>query len=310
MNIIAGADGDLWFTDPGANAIGRIALSTAKANERFIFADHLQVFPMPTTNSGVYGLAAAPDGTVWFTEQNAIRIGSITTSGKITDYPCTQRDERPTAITVSRDGAIWYSGLAIITETNSADAIVPFVLNGQPKFVVMLPNLNPGGMLSITFGPDGNLWYAASKSTPNDIAYFDPARMLNDPHKYSKAFDLPKPNSEPLSITTGPDGNLWFVERSTNRIGRITPTGAIKEYPIPTPNAGLNSITVGPNGNFLWFTEHDANKIGRINAATGEVTEYPVPTPNAGLTSITARPGNGDVWFTESNVGKIGIANA
>ncbi|HEX8036911.1 MAG TPA: SMP-30/gluconolactonase/LRE family protein [Ktedonobacterales bacterium] len=253
LSIIAGADGNLWFTDPGANAI-----------ERITPGGHVQAFAVPTANSGVYGIARAADGILWFTEQNAIRIGSVDTSGKITDYPGAARDQRPTDITVARDGTIWYSGLAITTGNNYADAIVPFVLNGQPKFVVMLPYLNSGGMLSITVGHDGNLWYAASKSTPNHIAYFDPVNFLNDPQKYGKDFGLPMPNSEPLSITTDPDGNLWFVERSTNRIGRITPTGAITEFPVPTHNAGLYSITAGPDGN-LWFTERTAGKIGRIH---------------------------------------------
>ena len=31
------------------------------------------------------------------------------------------------------------------------------------------------------------------------------------------------------SIAKGPDGNLWFTERSRNRIGRITPNGVITE---------------------------------------------------------------------------------
>jgi streptogramin lyase len=287
LSIIAGADGNLWFTDPGANAIGRITPD-----------GHVQEFAVPTADSGVLEIARAADGTLWFTEQNAIRIGSVDTSGKITDYPGSTHDQRPTAITVARDGTIWYTGRN--TTPEFANALLPFSPHGTTQFVWMLPVPNLG-WLSITMGPDGNLWFTEFNSSR--IGRLIPTTDFNKRLTAFKEYDLSTPNSGPLSITTGPDGNLWFVERGTNRIGRITPAGEVKEYPVPTPNAGLNSITAGPDGN-LWFTEFDANKIGRITP-TGEVKEYPVPTHNAGLYSITAGP-DGNLWFTERTAGKIG----
>jgi virginiamycin B lyase len=42
-------------------------------------------YPIPTANSSPNGIAAGPDGALWFTE-NA-KIGRITTAGAITEYP-------------------------------------------------------------------------------------------------------------------------------------------------------------------------------------------------------------------------------
>jgi streptogramin lyase len=42
-------------------------------------------------------------------------------------------------------------------------------------------------------------------------------------------FPIPTPNSQPLGITPGPDGALWFTENEGNKIGRITTAGAITE---------------------------------------------------------------------------------
>jgi virginiamycin B lyase len=67
------------------------------------------------------------------------------------------------------------------------------------------------------------------------------------------------------SITSGPDGALWFTEDSVNKIGRITTAGVITEFPVPTAGSGLRGITTGPDG-ALWFTENFSNKIGRITA--------------------------------------------
>jgi streptogramin lyase len=69
------------------------------------------------------------------------------------------------------------------------------------------------------------------------------------------AFPLPGPGSSPESITTGPDGNLWFTELYGNKIGRITTNGTITEFPLPRSGGRLTQITAGPDGN-LWFTKN------------------------------------------------------
>src|SRR5262252_6287005 len=54
-------------------------------------------------------------------------------------------------------------------------------------------------------------------------------------------------NNRPQGITRGPDGNLWFTETSTDRIGRITPAGVVTEFSAGiTPGSGPNEITAGP----------------------------------------------------------------
>src|SRR5712691_6897428 len=63
---------------------------------------------------------------------------------------------------------------------------------------------------------------------------------------------FPIPNSQPLYITAGPDGNLWFTDYGQIAIGRITTSGAITEFPIPQ-GSQPEGITLGPDGN-LWFT--------------------------------------------------------
>jgi streptogramin lyase len=66
-----------------------------------------------------------------------------------------------------------------------------------------------------------------------------------------------------VSITNGPDGNVWFTEVAANRIGVITPSGTIAEYTIPTPVSGPFGITLGPDNN-LWFTEFNTGQIGKV----------------------------------------------
>jgi len=54
----------------------------------------------------------------------------------------------------------------------------------------------------------------------------------------------------------------------------------------------------------LWFTEPQANRIGRINTK-GLITEYRLPNPNSNPWGITEGP-DGGIWFTEQGGSKIG----
>jgi streptogramin lyase len=120
-------------------------------------------------------------------------------------------------------------------------------------------------------------------------------------------YPLPSPNSDPTSITTGPDGNLWFVENEVGGgVGEINPTThAIAVFPIPTANSTPAAISAGPDGN-LWFTDEVSGKIGEVNATTHAVSEFPVPYSLVPL-AITAGP-DGNLWFTTWN-GVIGTIN-
>ena len=57
--ITAGPDGALWFTEIGANKIGRITTLGVVTNE----------FTVPTANSDPVFISVGPDGALWFTEQ-------------------------------------------------------------------------------------------------------------------------------------------------------------------------------------------------------------------------------------------------
>jgi virginiamycin B lyase len=81
----------------------------------------------------------------------------------------------------------------------------------------------------------------------------------------------------PLSLTSGPDGNLWFAGEGAGPsgnggipggVGSIDPgSGDITRFATPTPISGiggtLDGITAGPDGN-LWFTETNVNQIGQV----------------------------------------------
>ena len=58
-----GPDGDLWYTAPTRNAIGRITPTGLGAE-----------FSIPTSPGGPLGIVAGPDGNLWFSERDGDRI--------------------------------------------------------------------------------------------------------------------------------------------------------------------------------------------------------------------------------------------
>jgi len=53
-------------------------------------------------------ITKGPDGNLWFTEQNG-RIGRISPSGLVTEYPTPSASGSPYGIAVGSDGNIWFT---------------------------------------------------------------------------------------------------------------------------------------------------------------------------------------------------------
>jgi virginiamycin B lyase len=64
--MAAGPDGNVWFTEYGANQIGRVTPSGS-----------ISEFSLPTPDSAPYGIVAGPDGKMWFVESGTNRLASI-----------------------------------------------------------------------------------------------------------------------------------------------------------------------------------------------------------------------------------------
>jgi streptogramin lyase len=302
--ITAGPDHNLWFTDYGTGAIGRITPTGSH-----------QEFPLPISDSLPNDITAGPDGNLWFTEYNSGAIGRITPKGSLKDiqgslqeFPLPDRRSGPVGITVGPDGDLWFTefgsgAIGRITPQGSLQDIQ----SSLQEFPLPISDSQPN---DLTVGPDGNLWFTEFGS--GVIGRITPQGSL----QHIQEFPLPNRGSGPADLTVGPDGNLWFTEQRTDAIGRITPQGSLQdiqhslqEFPLPDPDSQPNDITVGPDHN-LWFSEFGSGKIGRITPTgslqdiRGSLLEYALPLgekpPN-----ITVGP-DGNLWFTDYASSQIG----
>lgn len=268
--IVTGPDGNLWFTEAGRNAVGRMApdgtltefelsgavvipLGIAAGSDGNLWVTSINpvisrvtpsgvvtTFTVPTPNGGAYGITAGPDGALWFTESGADRIGRITVAGSITEFPVAP-NSHPHNITTGSDGNLWFT-------MASAAKIGRLTLGGAlTEFPI------PSGSVAydIAAGPDGNLWFTQPEA--QKIARLGTNGTITE-------FAAGGP---PYGICAGPDGNVWFGMASPDFIARVTPTGGVTAFAIPTPDAGILSCTSGPDGK-VWFVENLENRIGNI----------------------------------------------
>jgi streptogramin lyase len=276
--IVAGSDGNLWFTEQnGENGgIGRIS-PTGQVTEF-----HTGISP----GGAPVEITAGRDGNLWFTEESGA-IGRITPDGTVTEFRTgLTPDSEPHGITAGPDGNLWFTEFGgAVGRITPAGAITEFHAglpdNSAPK--------------DITSGPDGNVWFS---DVDGSIGRITPAGVITE-FPTGLLF-----NGEHGGITAAPDGNLWFTAQF-GQVGRITTLGVVTAFSTGiTPGSRLAAIALGPDGN-LWFTEGIGDRVGQITPA-GTISEFSAGiTPGSAPNGITAGP-DGNLWFTELSAHQIG----
>ncbi|HTU82585.1 MAG TPA: hypothetical protein VMF61_10675 [Candidatus Acidoferrales bacterium] len=142
-------------------------------------------------------------------------------------------------------------------------------------------NTSPGQLVGIAVSPTGVPWFA---DITNSAIGFEAKPGSFTEFKLSNGGQFYPFGVNGFTFMAFYKGDAWFPHNGTNSIGRITPSGAEKDFPIPSASAGPNSVVVGPD-NAIWFNEFNTGKVGRI-AANGKITEYPLPGLGGSLSLI------------------------
>jgi len=240
-----------------------------------------------SAGSGLEGIAAGPDGNLWFTEHEGDRIGRITPSGAVTEFSAgISAGSGPVGITVGPEGDLWFT-------EHEGDRIGRITSSGE--VTEFSKGIAAGSSpQAITTGQEGDLWF--TENGANRIGRITPTGEVTQ-------FEGIRRKSAPLDIATGPEGDLWFTEEGGNRIGRMTPAGEVSEFANGI-SGRPQDIATGPDGN-LWFTDAEGHRLGRITPS-GEATRFSSGvTPGSDPQWIAAGP-DGNLWFAEHGGDRIG----
>ena|GEM_PF-3760460 len=130
--ITAGPDGNVWFTEPTGNRIGRVTPSGVATT-----------FAVPTNGSPL-SIIAGTDGAVWFTDRYGNGVGRITTAGAVQEVKApthvsampgnsSSGTSLPYGIAAGADGNIWFTemGADIIGRVNLSRLVM--IAPGTPS---------------------------------------------------------------------------------------------------------------------------------------------------------------------------------
>lgn len=205
-DIAAGPDGNLWITkreDSSRDAILRVTPN-----------GQVTQFELPHKESGPKSITTGPDGNLWFTEYFGSRIGRITPTGQLTEWPVSSS---PIAIATGPDGNLWFVGINHIGRMTPSGHLSTFPVEGA---------FGP-----IAAGPDGRLWFHNGYGT---IGRITPGGRLSQ-------VKLPFEASDVTDIVAGVGDEVWYtaigdypcagggltcmqyVPDSPGIVGRITP---------------------------------------------------------------------------------------
>lgn len=264
LNITVGPDSNLWFTENTGDRIGR--LNPAAGNDAAIQASIVE-FAVPGAGSAPNDIAVGPDGALWFTETGSDEIGRITTAGAITnEFAVPGAGSAPSGITAGSDGALWFTeaGSGQIGRVTTAGAfsefVIPVVVNGvsDPEDIIA--------------GPGGHLYF--TDFARDQICRITTAGVITQ-------FNLPVGRG-PQQLTVFSDGDLYFTEAASGRIGRLpasalavgAPTAGsppLEEFDfIPRDSVPLG-ITISAGGD-IWFTLNNGNAVGNFLSHLQQLT--------------------------------------
>jgi len=285
LNIEAGPDGNLWFTEAYKAKIGRIT-PQGKIDE------------FGPTSPSPWSLTTGPDGALWYTAANFAGrsygwIGRISTSGEITEHLL---DAVPGEITTGPDGNLWFTyAIGKVGKMTPSGQVTSYDLpsaDGAP----------PSELVGITPGSDGNLWFVLQRGTAPRLGAIVRVTLAGEMTEYPLPI-VPStdPGFGPLCILRGPDGALWFTEGERG-IGRITTSGARTEFFADMPG---NYVALAFDfDEHIWVTDYNHDRIGRV-AQNGVYSWRALPNESSGPNDIVRGP-DGNLWFTERTGNRIG----
>jgi hypothetical protein len=147
VEIVAAADGAMWFTESTAGAIGRITATGAVTE-----------YPIPTAGSAPDGLTVGTDGSIWFAETRGDKVGQITLNGSIIEFTVPTTSSNPTSVAAGSDGNVWFTTQRM---TDAISAAPEVGLEADPSAemrAVLLAGVPFGAPLS---GHTAPVWWGA-----------------------------------------------------------------------------------------------------------------------------------------------------
>lgn len=241
--LLAGLDGNLWYIEfaYGSNQTRLVRRTLAGDTSGFDAVDQLnravvgfggnlwfsrflgslvradalgQTTEFPLTDFGSYpypdGLAAGPDGSVWYALKNRMAVGRITAGGVVQQYPVPLQ---PTgAIARGADGYMWFGVTDGLFRFDSSGVGRHFELDQLPGSSISQIVVAPDGKLRLVVSPGGfvvsSVWIFEPPAEVSPVQYLGGARYEVRVTWSASGYGSDVP--APTRLLTGDTGSVYF----------------------------------------------------------------------------------------------------
>jgi virginiamycin B lyase len=187
-------DGDVWFAETSLVSVTN--LKDGRLTRHVVGS----LSPETPMDAAPFGVAVAPDGTVWATLQNANKLLRLAPNGEKTAFDVPTRASGLGDVAVGAGGAVWFLEIA-------ANKIGRFAGGRFEEFTVPTPR---AGLTALAVAPDGDAWFTELRG-----------HRLGRVHAGAiTEFVLPRADARPFGITADAGNNVWYTDLS-GWLGRL-----------------------------------------------------------------------------------------
>ena len=257
-----------------ALAAGLLACAPAQAQQ-------VRYYDVPK-GTHPHDVAAAPDGTVWYTAQRTGKLGVLDPkTGKVEEVPLGE-GSAPHGVIVGPDKAAWITdgGLnAIVRVDPKTKAVKAWKLPADTGYA----NLN-----TAAFDKRGRIWFTGQTGFYGRL---DPKTGDMQVWKSSRG-------RGPYGIAATPAGDIWYVSLAGNHLAKVNlDTGESAIVEPPTPGQGARRVWSDSKGR-LWISEWNSGQLSRYDPKDGRWKAWTPPGDKPRTYSVYVDEAD-KVWITQ-----------
>ena len=308
--LLVDNDGTVWIS--ASNSGNLLSLNPASGTlTNYPIRDDSEPKNVKGNSTMVWTMVQDSDGYIWFAELGMKSIWQLDPKNDAFHLIHSETGA-PFQMKVGKNHDIWFTTLR-----SDTIGVVEKSINGNYAIRSFDTgnNTTPAGL----FLQDASVW-TANIGTQNILQY-----KVNSENNFVKDISLietiPKSNDTVFSSPTDlllDKNSIWLTEHGTSFLTKYDiDTRKITRY--PTSQNNFHTVTLPfwirgtENPKFLWFNEHQGNKIGCFDLENNTLVEYSIPSmPKDGYLTyplnISQDPRDEKIlWFSEWNTDKIGM---
>ena len=295
--ITVADDGSVWFGEQGLPGVGHLYWNGTLIEYQWPFH-----YASPTF---IWGIAFWK-GCVWASDQAGNQLVAVNPNTGLVETVKLAIGSFPYTMTIGPDDSLWFTEVFASKIGRIDDS---FQLNEYPTTIAGTPS-------QLIFANNSLGYYVDT----GNIGFVRPAVYSFDPDNFSPVvvgsnggFVLRAPTS--LALVPG---GIWVTQHATSDLAYYDmASNEWTQY--PTSTVSYQDVTlpyfVAANDSLVWFNEHYANRLAKLDTTRGLLTEYSLSDPPANRiigidNALTFTIANDKVWFTELTANNVGYVNA